>query len=106
MILTVICHQREEMTAQEITTIAERQKGHRTNFSGHMLGQGVIKLNLDLEPHIVEEYKIGETIIKVADNAYRNRTAEEIAQTLNNVKRILTEIYMTEMAERIEKSKY
>lgn len=48
------------------------------------------------EPNIVEEYKIGETVIKIADDAYRDRTPEEIQQTLNNIKNILMEIYVVD----------
>lgn len=44
---------------------------------------------------IVETYKIGESIIHIDDDSYINRTPEEIAQTLENIRRILIEIYCT-----------
>ena len=48
------------------------------------------------EPNIVEEYKIGGTTIKIADDGYRDRTPEEIQQTLDNIKNILMEIYVAD----------
>ena len=35
--------------------------------------------------NIVEEYKIGNTIIKISDEAYKNRTPEEIEKTLERL---------------------
>ena len=42
---------------------------------------------------IVETYKIGETIIHIDDDAYINRTPEEIAQTICNLEKVLEKIY-------------
>ena len=44
---------------------------------------------------IVETYTIGESIIHIDDDSYINRTPEEIAQTLENIRRILMDIYCT-----------
>ena len=42
---------------------------------------------------IVETYKIGETIIHIDDDSYINKSPDEIAQTLENIRQILLEIY-------------
>ncbi len=43
--------------------------------------------------NIVKTIYIGNTKINFADNCYRDRTPEEIQQTLDNIARISAEIY-------------
>lgn len=45
------------------------------------------------EPNIVKTIYIGNTKINFADNCYRDRTEEEIQQTLRNIERISAEIW-------------
>ena len=57
-------------------------------------------------PHIVEEYKIGNTIAKIADNYCRNTTAEEVKARLRNIAEIaLRSAYARTSAEENEKQK-
>lgn len=55
-------------------------------------------------PHIVETMYIGNTKINFADNCYRDRTPEEIQQTLDNIARIATQIY-ADAAQRERENK-
>jgi hypothetical protein len=44
--------------------------------------------------NVVMEFKLGDTRVRICDDAYRNRTPEEQRQSLRNVDRIATEAYI------------
>lgn len=41
------------------------------------------------EPHIVKEFNIGETKVKIADNFCRNKTEDDIQNILNDAAQIV-----------------
>ena len=43
----------------------------------------------DEEPHIVKEFTIGETKIRIADNACRDKTEEDIQEILKDAANIV-----------------
>lgn len=54
-------------------------------------------------PHIVETMWIGNTKINFADNCYRDRTPEEIQQTLDRIAQIAAGIYARAAERELEK---
>lgn len=43
------------------------------------------------EGNVVEIFKLGNTTIKICDDAYRNRTEEDIQRSLKNIAQIIYE---------------
>ncbi|MDI3312550.1 MAG: hypothetical protein QJR05_14150 [Thermoanaerobacterium sp.] len=52
-----------------------------------------------IEGNIVEEYKIGNTTIKICDSAYKDKTPEDIERILKRIMEIGIRIYEKEMKE-------
>lgn len=52
-----------------------------------------------IEGNIVEEYKIGNTTIKICDAAYKDKTPEDIEKILKRIMEIGIRIYEKEMKE-------
>ena len=47
----------------------------------------------DVKPHIVKEFNIGNTKVKIADNYCRNKTKEEIDEILQRIAQIALRDY-------------
>ena len=44
--------------------------------------------NFTIEGNIIEEYKIGNTIIQICDDSYKDKSKEDIVKILENCKNI------------------
>ena len=49
--------------------------------------------------NIVEEYKVGNTTVKICDNCCRDKTPEDIDKIIKNIARIALDSYQRQAAE-------
>jgi hypothetical protein len=49
--------------------------------------------------HVVKEYKIGDTTIKICDDAYRDKTPEELEKTWERITAVCWKIVLAERAK-------
>lgn len=46
-------------------------------------------MRTDEEPHIIKEFNLGETKVRIADNAFRDQTEEDIQSILKDAAQIV-----------------
>lgn len=56
-------------------------------------------------PHIVEDFMIGNTRIKIADNYCRNTTKEEVDRIMNRVKQIALDAWAAQEVGNSQKER-
>lgn len=49
--------------------------------------------------NVVEEYKVGNTTVKICDNCCRDKTPEDIKLIIQNIARIALDSYQRQAAE-------
>ena len=49
--------------------------------------------------NIVEEYKVGNTTVKICDNCCRDKTPEDVKKIIQNIARIALDSYQRQAAE-------
>ena len=55
--------------------------------------QGVLIMKEEVIPHIVKEFNIGHTKVKIADNYCRDKTKEEVDEILKRIAMIALQDY-------------
>lgn len=60
---------------------------------------------LEEVPNIVAEYKIGNTVIKVADNYCRDKTPEDIQRILDRIAANVVEYRIAQAAKKAREAK-
>lgn len=63
-------------------------------FNAHTLSWEEITMKQIHEGNVVEEYMLGNTKIKICDNAYIGKTQKDIDKILANIARIVRDGYL------------
>ena len=67
-------------------------------FKGRVEGRELTMLDRK-DWNVVEEYKVGNTTVKICDNCCRDKTPEDIDKIIKNIARIALDSYQRQAAE-------